>query len=99
METLYASRIGNKKSFLLKQVMHLTYKENNSIFYHLNDFQGCFDQLSSMGIHFEEEVLSLWVLNTHPESWEMFRVTLANTAPKGGVTMEYVKNGILKEEM
>ena len=52
-----------------------------------------------MGINFEEEVLALWLLNTLPESWEMFRVTLANAAPKGGVTMEYVKSGILNEEM
>ena len=52
-----------------------------------------------MGINFEEDVLALWLLNTLPESWEMFRVTLANAAPKGGVTMEYVKSGILNEEM
>ena len=44
-----------------------------------------------MGIKFEEEVLALWLLNTLPESWEMFRVTLANVAPKGGVKVEYVK--------
>ena len=63
-ETLYASRTGNNKLFLLKQAMHLTYKENNSIFYRLNEFQGCFDQLSSMGIKFE--VIALWLLSTLP---------------------------------
>ena len=31
-ETLYASRTGNNKLFLLKQAMHLTYKENNPFF-------------------------------------------------------------------
>ena len=99
LETLYASRTGNNKLFLLKQAMHLTYKENKSVLDHLNEFQGCFDQLSSMGINFEEEVLSLWLLNTLPESWETFRVTLASAAPKGGMTMELVKSGILNEEM
>ena len=29
----------------------------------------------------------------------MFRVTLVNVASKGGVTTEYVKSGILNEEM
>ena len=38
LETLYASSTGNNKLFLLKQAMHLTYKENNSVFYHLNEF-------------------------------------------------------------
>ena len=51
-----------------------------------------------MGIYFEE-VISLWLLNTFPESLEMFRVTLASAAPKGGVTMELVKSGILNKEM
>ena len=46
-------------------MLHLTYKDNNSIFYHLNEFQGCFDHLSSMGMKLEE-VLALWLLNT---SW------------------------------
>ena len=48
---------------------------------------------------FEEDVLGLWLLNTLPESWEMLRVSLTNAAPKGGVTMEYVKSGIVIEEM
>ena len=91
LETLYASKTGNNKLFLLKQAIHLTYKENNSVFYHLNEFQGCFDQLSSMGINFEE-VLSSLLQNT-------LRVTLANAVPKGRVTMDYVKSGILNEEM
>ena len=95
---MYASRIGNNWLFLLKQSIHLTYKDNNSIFYHLNEFQGCFDQLSDMGMKFEE-VLGLWLLNTSPESWEIFGVSLINVAPKGGVTMEYVKSGIVIEEM
>ena len=34
LETLYASRTSNNKLFLLKQVIHLTCKDNNSIFDH-----------------------------------------------------------------
>ena len=71
--------------------MHLTYKENNSISDHLNDFQGFFDQLSGMGVKFDDEILALWLLNTLPDSWQIFRVSLTNAAPKGKVTMEYVK--------
>ena len=99
LETLYASNTGNNKLFLLKQVMHLTYNENSSISDHLNDFQGCFDQLSGMGVKFDDEILALWLLNTLPDSWEMFRVSLTNAAPKGKVNMEYVKSGVLNEEM
>jgi len=53
-ETLYASKSGNKKLFLLKEAMNLRYKEGTSISDHLSEFQGCFDQLSSMGVKFED---------------------------------------------
>ena len=55
--------------------MNLRYKDGISISDHLNDFQGCFDQLSSMGVKFDDEILGLWLLNTLLDSWETFRVT------------------------
>ena len=79
--------------------MHLTYNENSSISDHLNDFQGCFDQLSGMGVKFDDEILALWLLNTLPNSWEMFRLSLINVTPKGKVKMEYIKSGVLNEKM
>ena len=42
IETLYASKSGNNKLFLLKQAMNLRYKEGTSISDHLSEFQGCF---------------------------------------------------------
>lgn len=79
--------------------MHLRYKEGSSIAYHLNKFQGCFDQLSSMGVKFDDEILGIWLLNTLPDSWENFQVSLTNSTHNGVVTMEYVKSGVLNEEM
>jgi hypothetical protein len=38
LESLYASNIGNNKLIFLKQIMHSTYKENNSISNHLKLF-------------------------------------------------------------
>jgi len=98
LETLYASKTGNNKLFLLKQLMNIRYSEGTLINDHVNDFQGVLDQLSGMGIKFEDEVLGLWLLNTLPDSWETFRVSLTNSAPNSAVTMEYVKSGILNEE-
>ena len=59
LETLYASKTGNNKLFLLKQAMRLSYKEGSSISDHLNDFQGCFDQMSGMGVKFDDEIMGL----------------------------------------
>ncbi|KAH7565984.1 hypothetical protein JRO89_XS08G0053200 [Xanthoceras sorbifolium] len=67
--------------------------------YHLNEMQGILDQLSRMGINFDDEVFALMVLASLPESWEMPKISITNTAPNGAVNMEFVKSGILNEEM
>ncbi|KAJ0105024.1 hypothetical protein Patl1_19241 [Pistacia atlantica] len=79
--------------------MNLRYKEGSSILDHLNEFQGCFDQLSSMGVKFDEDIKGLWLRNTLHDSWENFRVSLTNSTPNGIVTMEYFKSGVLNEEV
>jgi hypothetical protein len=39
------------------------------------------------------------LLNIVPDSWEIFRVSLTNAAPKDKVTMENVKSSVSNEEM
>ena len=99
IESLYASKSGNNKLYLLNMLMNLRYREGSSISDHLNEFQGVLDQLSGMGIKFEDEVQGLWLLNTLPDSWETFRISLTNSAPNGVVTMQLVKGGVLNEEV
>nr|KYP44187.1 Retrovirus-related Pol polyprotein from transposon TNT 1-94 [Cajanus cajan] len=99
IESLYASKSGNNKLYLLNCLMNLRYRESSSISDHLNEFQGLLDQLSGMGIKFDDEVLGLWLLNTLPESWETFRVSITNSAPNGVVSLQAAKSGALNEEM
>ena len=68
LTTLYASKTGNNKLFLLKQLMTFKYKEGSPNFDYTNDFQGNFDQLSGMGVNFNDEIQGLWLLNTLPDS-------------------------------
>ncbi|KAF3633760.1 Cytochrome 98A2 [Capsicum annuum] len=56
LETFYASKTGNNKLFLLKQLMNIRYKEGSPISDHINDFQGVLDQLSGMGVKFDEKI-------------------------------------------
>nr|KYP52740.1 Retrovirus-related Pol polyprotein from transposon TNT 1-94 [Cajanus cajan] len=91
--------IRNNKLYLLNCLMNLRYKESSSISDHLNEFQGLLDQLSEMGIKFHDEVLGLWLLNTLPESWETFRVSITNSIPTGVVSLQAAKSSALNEEM
>lgn len=54
IESLYASKSGNNKLYLLNCPMNLRYRESSSILDHLNEFQRLLDQLSRMGIKFDE---------------------------------------------
>jgi len=70
-----------------------------SISNHLSEFQGCFDQLSSMSVKFEDKILGLWLLNTLLDSWVNLCVTLTNSTPSVVVTIDFIKNAILNEEV
>ena len=59
LETLYASKTGNNKFFLLKQLMNIRYKEGTPISDHINDFQGVLDQLSRMSVKIDDEIQGL----------------------------------------
>lgn len=39
--------------------MTFKYKEGNPILDHINDFQGILDQLSGMGVNFDDEIQGL----------------------------------------
>nr|KYP73286.1 Retrovirus-related Pol polyprotein from transposon TNT 1-94 [Cajanus cajan] len=99
IKSLYPSKSGNNKLYLLNYLMNLRYRESSSISDHLNEFQGLLDQLFGMGIKFDDEVLGLWLLNTLPESWETFRVSITNSAPNGVISLQAAKSGALNEEM
>ncbi|RDX79957.1 hypothetical protein CR513_39555, partial [Mucuna pruriens] len=76
-----------------------TFKEDTSLSDHLNEFQGIIDQMSRMGIKFEDEILGLLLLNSLPESWETFKVSITNSTPNGVVSLQMVKGSVLNKEM
>jgi len=65
---------------------------------HWNAFQGIINQLSSIGISFEDEVRALLLLGSLPDTWETLKFTICNSTPNGVVTWNLVKSKILNEE-
>ncbi|RDX72306.1 F-box protein CPR30, partial [Mucuna pruriens] len=99
IESLYVSKCGNNKLFLLNYIVSLKFKERTSLLDHLNEFQGIIDQMSGMGIKFEDEILGLLLLNSLPDSWETFKVSITNSTPNGVVSLQMVKGSVLNKEM
>jgi hypothetical protein len=99
LEELFARKTGNNKMFLMKQLMCLRYQDGTPLTDHLNTFQGIINQLAGMGIKFDDEVQGLCLLGTLSDSWETFRMSLFNSAPKGVINMDLAKSRVLNEEM
>ncbi|RDY02055.1 hypothetical protein CR513_14537, partial [Mucuna pruriens] len=61
------SELSGSKGVLLDRIMegntNRMFKEGTSLSDHLNEFQGIIDQMSGMGIKFEDETLGLLLLN------------------------------------
>ncbi|RDX69178.1 hypothetical protein CR513_51740, partial [Mucuna pruriens] len=55
--------------------------------------------MSRIGIKFEDEILGLLLLNSLPESWETFKISITNSTPNSVVSLQMVKGSVLKEEM
>ena len=53
------------------------------------------NQLSAMGIKFDEEIQGLLLLGSLPDSWETFRTSLSNSAPDGVISMDSAKSSVL----
>ncbi|RDY03371.1 hypothetical protein CR513_13054, partial [Mucuna pruriens] len=82
IESLYASKCGNNKLFLLNSIVSLKFKEGTSLSDHLNDFQGIIDHMSGMSIKFEDEILGLLFLNALPESLSQIQPLMGSVLNK-----------------
>jgi len=98
-EQLYARKTGNNKMFLIKQLLALKYIDRTLMTDHLNNFQGIMNQLSAMGLKFDEEIQGLLLLGSLPDSWEILRTSLSNSAPDGVISMDLTKSSVLNKEM
>jgi len=99
LESLYASKSGSNKLYLMKNFVELKYKDGTPFTKHLSEFQGHCDHLSVAGINFDDDVLGLFPLITLPDSWETFRVSMISVAPNGIVPLQMAKTNALNQEM
>ncbi|RDX97629.1 hypothetical protein CR513_19584, partial [Mucuna pruriens] len=48
-------------------------------------------------IKFEDDILGLLLLNSLPESWENFKVTITNSSPNDVVSLQVIKGGEVRK--
>ena len=52
-------------------------KVGQSLTEHLNIVEHILNQLTGMGVNYDDEMQPLWVLGTLPESWETLSVSVS----------------------
>ena len=100
LEKLYEKPSASNKVFLMKCLFNMKMSEGGSITVHLNDFNMVTNQLSSVGVNFDDEVRALLVLCSFPESWDGLVMVVSNSV-SGSSTLKFddVIGVILSEEM
>lgn len=65
---------------------------------HLNTFKGIVNQLTKADMKIDDELQTLLLLSSLPESWDTLVVTLSNSALDGKLVMDSVTDSLLSEE-
>uniref|UniRef100_A0A2N9EY29 CCHC-type domain-containing protein n=1 Tax=Fagus sylvatica TaxID=28930 RepID=A0A2N9EY29_FAGSY len=74
-------------------------KKSTAVAQHLNEFNTITNQLSSVEIEFDAEIRILIVLASLPNSWEAMRMAVSNSARKGKLKYNDIRDLILGEEV
>lgn len=76
LERIYSSSCPARKATLLKRLVLSKLKENGDVRDHLNTYMDTIDKLNELGIDINNELLSVMMLYSLPQSFETFRVAI-----------------------
>ena len=65
-----------EKIFLMKKLMNLKLRDDQSIAEHLNDFEGMIVQLSVAGLSLDDETRACLLLGSLLDNWNTLEVSL-----------------------
>ena len=76
----------------------MKYKDGSNMVEHNSSFQGIVNKLVVMKMNIDDEMQTSLLLSSLPNSWKTLVVTVSNSTSNGILTMEIVKDSLLKEE-
>ncbi|TNV99285.1 hypothetical protein C5H24_12350, partial [Xylella fastidiosa] len=91
LEGMYQSKTSRNKALLMRRLVNLKLRVGDSVAGHSSEFQNLVNQLSNVGLKFDDELQALLLLSSLPDNWETLVVSLSNSAPEGKLTMAMVK--------
>ena len=79
----------------MKKLFNLKMAEGTPVTQHLNEFNTITNQLSSMEIDFDDEIMALILLASLHNSWEVMRMAVSNSTEKVKLNFDNTKDLIL----
>ena len=76
LSSMYEKSSANNRVYLMNKLFNLKKAEGTPVVQYLNEFNTITDQLSIVGIEFDDEVRALILLAYLPNSWEAMRMTV-----------------------
>ena len=99
LSSIYEKPSANNKVYLIKKLFNLKKAKSTLVVQHLNEFNTITNQLSTVGIEFDDEVRALILLDSLPNSWEAMRMMMSNFARKSKPKYDDIRDLILSEEV
>jgi hypothetical protein len=97
---LYEKPSTSNKVFLMKRLFNMKMSEGGSIADHLNEFNMVTNQLSSVKVDFDDEVMALLIPCSLPQSWNGLVITVSNSVSSSNtLKFDDVVGVILSKEM
>nr|KYP31853.1 Retrovirus-related Pol polyprotein from transposon TNT 1-94 [Cajanus cajan] len=98
LESLIQKKTPRNKAHLYRRLAKLEYMDGQNMIEHLNTFKGLVNQLKKAEINIDDEVQTLMLFSSLPESWDTLIITLSNSAPEGKLSLDSVTDSLLNEE-
>lgn len=98
-ETFHERELTKNKITTLKKLVNLKFEEEGWIYKHVRAFSGLVDELSSMNVVMNEELRGLLLMSSLPKNYEDFVISCCDKAPKGELTMQFVKSELLWRDL
>ena len=99
LSSMYEKPSANNKVYLMNKLFNLKKAEGTPVAQYLNEFNTITNQLSTVGIEFDDEVHALILLASLPNSWEAMRMVVSNSAGKNKLKYDDIRDLILSEEV
>ena len=70
MSNMYEKLSAMNKVYLMRRLFNLQMSKGGSVVGHINEFNMIVSQLNSVKINFEDEIKTLILMSSLPESWD-----------------------------